>query len=71
MRYMKGSNIDGKEKKSFPYKKTSRLYEVYNFLLIQEILESIGFKWTSGWLKYKSDILSHNGDLNSGDYITK
>lgn len=67
--YLKGSNIDGKVQKSFPFKKTSKLYEIYNFLLIKEILEDAGFKWISGWLKNENDILSFNGDLKSGDYI--
>lgn len=66
---LKGSNIEGNEQKSFPYKKTSKLYEIYNFLLVKDILEEIGFKWTLGWLKDKSDILSFDGDLNSNDYI--
>lgn len=66
---LKSSTMDGNKTKSFPHKKTSRLFEIYNFLLVKEILEELGFKWTSGWLRNQQDILSFNGDLDSNDYI--
>lgn len=66
---LSGCNKDGQNKISFPHKKTSKLFEIYNFLLIKDIFEDIGFIWTGGWLKEKNNILSFNGDLKSEDYI--
>lgn len=68
-KYLSGCNKDGQNKVSFPYKKTSKLFEIYNFLLIKDIFEDMGFIWTEGWLKEKSNIVSFNGDLKSEDYI--
>ena len=68
-KYLSGCNKDGQNKVSFPHKKTSKLFEIYNFLLIKDIFEDIGFIWTEGWLKEKNNILSFNGDLKSEDYI--
>ncbi|MFR2989930.1 MAG: hypothetical protein ACLTMR_14080, partial [Faecalibacillus sp.] len=65
---LSGCNKDGQNKISFPHKKTSKLFEIYNFLLIKDIFEDIGFIWTGGWLKEKNNILSFNGDLKSEDY---
>lgn len=66
---LKSSSIDGNKAKSFPHKKSSTLFEIYNFLLVKDIMEDFGFTWISGWLKNQQDILSFNGDLNSSDFI--
>ncbi len=57
-------NISSKDKK-LPYKKNSSLFEIYSFLIIKEAIESIGFKWVSGWLK-DSDNLS---DIKKGELL--
>lgn len=68
-KYLSSCNEDGQNKVSFPHKKTSKLFEIYNFLLIKDIFEDMGFIWTDGWIKEKSTILYFNGDLKSEDYI--
>lgn len=61
--------VDGKKENTFPHKKTSKLFEIYNYILIKEILEDIGFKWDKGWLKEVDNILSYNGDLLPNETI--
>lgn len=57
-----------KFKQTLSIKKTSLLYELYIFIIIKNIFEEIGFKWTCGWLKSQNDI--YTCDLESGDSIT-
>ena len=57
-----------KFKQTLSIKKTSLLYELNIFIIIKNIFEEIGFKWTCGWLKSQNDI--YTCDLESGDSIT-
>lgn len=66
---LKGNTKVGFEIKSFPSHKTSKLYEIYNFLLVKDILEEFGFEWTLGWLKEQQNKTYFEGNLNSSDYI--
>ncbi|MEJ8554845.1 hypothetical protein [Tepidibacter sp. Z1-5] len=63
------STTEGNEEKSFPHKKTSKLFEIYNYLLIKDIIEDLGFKWIDGWIKAKDVMSSLNYDLESGETI--
>lgn len=53
----------------FPYKKTSKLFEIYSLLITKDIFEELGFNWTQGWLKSKEAEDIYNGDIASGDSI--
>ncbi|TQO58126.1 DUF2357 domain-containing protein [Paraclostridium bifermentans] len=66
---LKGSREEGLEDRTFPHKKTSKLFEIYNYLVIKDILEDFGFKWTDGWIKDVENPLKFNGDLESGEMI--
>ncbi|MEG2364069.1 MAG: nuclease domain-containing protein [Romboutsia sp.] len=58
-------------KQCFVHKRTSNLFEIYIFLLIKDIFEELGFKWTDGWLKDIKDIESLvNINLEQGEAIT-
>lgn len=67
---LKGSTEEGVEDRTFPHKKTSKLFEIYNYLVIKEILEEFGFEWTNGWIRDIESPLKFNGDLESGEMIT-
>lgn len=58
-------------KKEFAHRRTSNLFEIYVFLLIKEVFEELGFKWSKGWLKEVKNIESIiNVNLDSGESIT-
>lgn len=67
--YLKEGRTEGQQNISFAYKKTSKLFEIYTFLLLKDIFENFGFEWTDGWLRNANKFLSFNSDLNRGDYI--
>lgn len=67
---LKKSNISGGFDLVFPYKKTSKLFEIYGFLITKDIFEELGFKWTQGWLKSNKLENIYNGDLVAGESIT-
>lgn len=66
---LRNSNINGGFDLIFPYKKTSKLFEIYSFLITKDVFEELGFKWTDGWLKSNDIDNIYNGDLVAGDYI--
>lgn len=55
-------NRHGK-KTSFPFKKTSLLFEYYTVVLVIDILESLGYKWEKGWLADSIDPMIFNGEI--------
>lgn len=57
-------------KKEFAHRRTSNLFEIYVFLLVKEVFEDLGFKWSKGWLKEVKNIESMiNVNLDSGESI--
>lgn len=63
------SNTEGANYKTFPYKKTSQLFEIYCFLITKEVFEDLGFIWTGGWIKSSINKNLYDEDLKSGDYV--
>ncbi|BBK77829.1 hypothetical protein [Clostridium butyricum] len=61
-------NNKKKFKQTLSIKKTSVLYELYIFIIVKQVFEDMGFKWTRGWLKSQKDI--YTCDLESGEAIT-
>lgn len=57
-------NLCLKEKQT-PYKKSSSLFEIYSFLVVKNAIESLGFRWVSGWLKERME----SCDLNKGEVL--
>lgn len=66
---LRNSNTNGGVDIVFPNKKTSKLFEIYSFLITKSLFEDIGFKWISGWLKSRDMDEILTGDLVSGDFI--
>ena len=58
------------QKNELAHRRTSNLFEIYVFLIIKDIFEQIGFKWTKGWLKDLTNIeCILNVNLDSGEDI--
>lgn len=55
-------NRHGK-KTSFPFKKTSLLFEYYTVGVVINILELLGYRWEKGWLADSIDPMLFNGEL--------
>lgn len=68
-RELKNMKIEGVNRNMFPHKKTSKLFEIYSFIIIKNIFEEMGFRWTRGWLKSVDNVLSCSGDLLQGDIV--
>lgn len=66
---LKHMDTNKQNRNMFPNKRTSKLFEIYSFILIKNIIEDIGFKWTKGWLKNVDNILSCSGDLLPGEMV--
>ncbi|WP_042272823.1 hypothetical protein [Faecalimicrobium dakarense] len=66
---LRNSNIDGGIDITFPHKKTSKLFEIYSFLIIKDIFEELGFNWSDGWLRARDIKDVFNASLESGDCI--
>lgn len=66
---LRNATITGGLDLIFPYKKTSKLFEIYSFLITKDIFEELGFKWTEGWLKSSEVDNIYNGDLVAGNSI--
>lgn len=68
-RQIRLSNKNGSFDIVFPNKKTSKLFEIYSFLITKDIFEILGFTWIEGWIKSAELNELFNGDLASGDSI--
>lgn len=66
---LRSSNTEGNTDITFPKKKTSKLFEIYIFLLTKNVFENLGFDWVDGWIKSEKYEDLFNGDLNQGEYI--
>jgi hypothetical protein len=53
------------KKYTFPYKRTSKLFEYYTLTLLIKILEDQGFDWAKGWIADSNDPFSIIGELPS------
>lgn len=51
------------KKNSFPFKRTSLLFEYYTVAVVISILESLGYSWEKGWLADNIDPTIFNGEL--------
>lgn len=67
-KHLKDLSKDNK-KTLFPHKKTSKLFEIYNFLVIKEMFENDGFEWREGWIKDRNLDFVFWGDLKPEDYV--
>ena len=56
---------EGEHNPTFPYYRTSKLFEYYNVLLLIELIQKQGFNWISGWLKDFHLVEKQTFSLNS------
>lgn len=54
---------------SFPHKKTSKLFEYYSLLLVIDVLNQYGYRWTSGWIADYTNQSLKIGDLRENTIL--